>query len=126
MSNINIKCRDCGAPIDPHYNELTNVRMTYFSRCFTCDHWSKYVYLADDQNSLRIDGTQFFLGEEDDKSIDRGYEGRKFEIALFPIPGRNSEWKFETTNLWLVGKIPERFRKMLPDNARFVKEWIIG
>src|SRR5205823_2378018 len=43
----------------------------------------------------------------------RGFGGTRFVIEMF------DGTRFVTTNLWTQGEIPDRFRHLLPDNARF-------
>ena len=46
----------------------------------------------------------------------RGFSGRKHIIRFFD--GR----EIVNTNLWYNGEIPKSHRKLLPDNAEFIRE----
>lgn len=80
--------------------------------CFSCLFWKAKVSIRDRLNVARIDGDHFIINESDTISK-RGYNGQEFTIKFFD--GR----EVTTTNLWHQGKIPEHFRKFLPDNAEF-------
>lgn len=65
----------------------------------------------------RIDGNHYVIGKEDNKAGFRGFAGHKFVIEF--ISGPHQGKIIETTNLWHQGKIPEEYRELLPDNARW-------
>ncbi len=68
--------------------------------------------------AVRIDGCHYWIGEESPSTPNnqRGYYGKKFIIEFFD----KKRGRIKTTNLWLNGTIPERFRDRLEDNAKFI------
>lgn len=87
--------------------------------CFRCDFWLRYVESdPTDPRAVVIKGEHFMIGDEERKHRGemRGFAGRKFIIEK--LTGE----RIVTTNLWYQGKIPQRFRDKLPDNAKFIKE----
>ena len=86
--------------------------------CFYIDFWNDKVKIKDNIHTVRIDGRHYHIGNENSKSTSslRGFGGDKFTIKFFD--GR----EVSTTNLWHNGTIPESHRKLLPDNAEFVRK----
>jgi len=83
--------------------------------------------LAGDDPVARIDGNHYIVGKEDPNLLNdqKGFGGRRFVIRWKSGPHRGKV--IETTNLWHQGRIPERFRDKLPDNAEFVEggfKWV--
>ncbi|MEA4956931.1 hypothetical protein SDC9_07477 [bioreactor metagenome] len=84
--------------------------------CGSANFWLEKVEEKDNPNSVRVDGTHFWIGDEDSKSGFRGHGGAKFIIVF--SDGR----EVITTNLWCQGDIPLNYRKkVLHDNAEFKK-----
>ena len=108
------KCKECGAPILSWLWDDADV-MLELRLCFTCKFWYEKIPLADDSKVVRIHHTHYWIGEEANKGVFRGFGGQKFVIKF--NDGRN---EVTTTNLWCQGEIPERFWDRLPDNAEFV------
>ena len=88
------------------------------SKCFHINHWNEMVEIKDCPNIARINGEQYYIGEETNNRTIRGFSGRKHIIKFHD--GRETI----STNLWCNSRIPESHREMLPDNAEFVKEEI--
>ena len=82
--------------------------------CFDCWFWLKKTCLkpADEARKAIIDGKHYMIGGEG--YLFRGNGGREFHILFHD--GR----EVRTMNLWEQGEIPEEFRSLLPDNAKFV------
>ena len=98
----------------------TNLKKDHFSRdskslCFDCDFWMEKITLSSAEKEMRaiIDNNHYMIGGTD--SYVKGFNGKEF-IIIF-----NDGRKVMTNNLWHQGKIPERFRAMLPNNARFMR-----
>ncbi len=106
-----MKCIVCGKEINR--SKYTNAVLCS-SECYHINFWNEKVKGKDNPNIVRIDGTQYFIGDENSNSPVRGYCGRKFKIEKF-----NGQI-IETTNLWYNGDIPEEFRSVLSDNAKFI------
>ena len=112
-----MKCKECGSDIELHWTKDTNKRLSEEQLCFTCNFWVEHI--EDDKlrdNTFVIDGCHYFVANENNNSSFRGCGGQKFHISSFD--GRI----ITTTNLWVQGEIPERFRDRMPDNAKFIKE----
>jgi len=109
-----MKCKECGEVIElcyRHSEELISQGL-----CFNCWFWYEKVEKKNDPNIARIDGTHYSIGKPGKSKFFRGFYGDVFMIEF--DDGR----KVETDNLWCQGDIPKRFRKRLPDNAKFSKE----
>ena len=86
--------------------------------CFSCDFWrERYEY---DQShpgeGLVIDGTHYYIEDENSNSAFRGFGGAKFIIQY------NDGRVVKTTNLWCQGEVPPEWRDKFPDNAKFLPE----
>ena len=115
-----MKCKVCGKEENPEHwtcrDSLIEKRL-----CFSCNFWQeKYEY---DQlhpgKGVVIDGTHYYIEDENSKSYFRGFGGAKFVIQF------NNGEVVETTNLWCQGEIPAIWQEKFPDNAKFLpkKEW---
>lgn len=105
-----MKCKICGQEV-PDYRVFPKEGV-----CYDCDFWSKKVKSDKTEEPYRvviINGTHYYIGDEDSQSGFRGFGGAKFYIEF------NDGTKVETTNLWCQGEIPSLWREKFPDNAKF-------
>ena len=108
-----MKCRICGKEFNKirwlkPYEDICS------DKCFRMNFWNEIV--AEKENHVFIDGKSYSIAPEDDDSPFRGCSGRHFKIKF-------DDGKIvETTNLWCQGEIPEEFRDILKDNAKFIIE----
>lgn len=103
-------CRICNSlytPTDVTTCDETPV-MTQWHLCFICASWELESRKKD---GLVIDGHKYLLGNGNWG----GMGGRRFVIET--LDGQ----RIETCDLWHKGKIPEFFRPLFPDTARFVE-----
>ncbi len=105
-------CQCCGEK----YSKICDDESYIGKNCFDCSFWLEKIKMSpeDEAGRVIVNGQHYRIGN-DAAGPFRGFGGRKFTV-LFQ-DGRI----VETTNLWCQGEIPERFRKMLPDNAVFLK-----
>ena len=103
-----MKCDVCGKVIEKSCYAGGNYCS---SECFTAGYWLKRV---NNKNCVIINGTCYFIGDEDSTDVFRGFDGKQFIIET------NMNETIHTSNLWYNGKVPKAFRKLLPDNAEFV------
>ena len=85
--------------------------------CFNCEFWERHIKEHDAGTAI-IDGHRYHFDVSLPIKTARhqdslGHAGRAFTIVF--ADGR----QVTTNNLWAQGKIPERFRDRLPDNATF-------
>lgn len=106
-----MKCK-CGKTIENHYRNSDDLLEK--GLCFSCNIWTER-YENFSEEHLVIDNTFYTLGEENAKDYFRGFGGAKFLIK------RGNEI-ITTTNLWCGGDIPERFKTILPNTAKFIKQ----
>lgn len=106
-------CTKCGGPFGHRMNEKTQAKMDKLGLCFTCLFWTEKLALKDDPRVVRVDGTQYVIGDENAPRAFRGHGGARFDIRFHD--GRH----VVSTNLWCNGDIPEHFRAELPNNADF-------
>lgn len=123
MNKMN-KCNDCGA--ENYHTEYCKSKEKDFidslGICFTCAFWR---VLADDPSAkqLVIDGRVYGIGSENESGGMRGFGGRRFDIEYFD--GR----KVTTHNLWAGSSVPERYKSVFPNTAKFLngaKECKVG
>ena len=82
--------------------------------CFKCNFWIEKVDLVNHPDSVRVDGSHYWINPERLRpGAFRGFGGKQF-IIIF-----NNGRRVTTTNLWHQGTIPPRFKDRLPDNAKF-------
>ena len=109
-----MKCRICGC--EEHPNRFINAKdLIAECMCFSCDLWNRRVeeYKNSAHSIPIIDGIYYSIGDEDSKSISRGFGGARFQIEF------NDGFKVVSTNLWCGSEVPEIWKDKLPDNARF-------
>lgn len=87
--------------------------------CYSTVYWVDLIENYDNTRHFIINGSVYELG--DGKGWDKGFGGRKFIIRPNQFNGDKSK-DIVTTDLWLRGEVPNRFKKQLPDNAVFVIE----
>ena len=88
----------------------------YFRRSRSDMYWTDLVDLDEqDQRGVVVDGVHYRLGPDRKDGRIKGYAGRRWEIEYFD--GRPN---VVTNDLWYQGRVPEKHRVLLPDNARFV------
>jgi hypothetical protein len=104
-------CRCCGKT----YIKNLDRDVYLGANCFDCSFWLRKIDYTEDLADRRvvIDGNHYMISEVK-STYPRGFNGELFIIQFFD--GRI----IKTNNLWSQGSIPERFRKMLPDNAIFL------
>lgn len=101
-------CYVCGEPIESNRNDLKD------GMCGTCTFWHENVDLVDDPRMVRINYHHYYIGpKEQGGGRWSGYGGRRFDIIF------NDGREVTTNNLWSQGRIPLRFRPLLPNNARW-------
>lgn len=79
---------------------------------YTLKFWSEKISIRNDSNVARIDGNHYIIGSGHNKT--KGMGGSKFKIEFFD--GRI----VESDDLWHQGRIPESYRQVLEDNAKFI------
>jgi hypothetical protein len=84
--------------------------------CFSCWFWTEKIKDKNKPQTVIAKGEMYWIGNEQYTGSFRGFDGRKFIIEF------NDGDIVTTTNLWFNGKIPERFREELKDNAKFINE----
>ncbi|MFD9950543.1 hypothetical protein ACFWYW_57555 [Nonomuraea sp. NPDC059023] len=78
--------------------------------------WGPGGYRDGDDPAKRVvvDGEHYLICEETGQLRFRGFGGSRFHIEFFD--GRRAT----TTNLMHQGTVPDRYRDLYPDNARFL------
>jgi len=105
-------CIICGKEIGPNQGYYsTEDGPVCSSKCHTEHYWEKII---DDEDRVVIDGNCYSIGREDVSKESKGYNGRYFRIKLF------TGESIETTNLRFNDEVPEEYRHILIDNARFI------
>lgn len=112
-------CQECNLPKDACYDHVSR------THCFDCDYWLRLVCDTNPSEQVIVNGVHFIAGGWCDKepaygtTRDLGFGGRKFVVKF--TSGPNKDKILTTYDMWHQGKIPERFRDRLPDNAEFVE-----
>lgn len=109
-------CRDCGeenfstsfTPTCPEKKLIDSEGV-----CFTCAYWRVQLQKP---HQLVIAGRIYSEGNtrKPPNSPHSGMAGRRFDIEYFD--GR----RVTTHDLWAGGEVPERYRHLIPDTARFL------
>jgi hypothetical protein len=100
-------CVCCGNLVDTHYSEPLKSQMTRKNMCFACNIWDERKDMIEERHMI-ANGVFYSIGDE--KTLYKGFGGKEFVFM--------KEGKIVTsTNVWYGGKIPQRFRNALPDNA---------
>ena len=118
-----INCKTCEESFDPEWRVYIQAEVWESKNfCPSCFGWWKMVKartMGDITNegyrTVVVDGNHFRIANEEQTGYFRGYGGAKFIINF--LDGTT----VTTTNLWSSGRIPEKFREHLPDNATFGK-----
>lgn len=111
-----IYCRKCQKLKLLDSDPMVNGKLLISGLCFSCNFWNSHVTLKDNENSVRVNGVQYFISENESNNPRlKGFGGDVFKI-LFD-GGRT----VETSNLWYIGEIPSLWKPSLPDNAEFIK-----
>lgn len=111
------RCRECGIDEHREYFDLREKEL-----CGDCGFWIEKVERAEYVQSIRVEGTCYWRGNEDERGLDnsmRGFGGRAFYYVKTDDPGQTVQ---VAKSLWHNGVIPERFKSRLPDNARWASE----
>lgn len=93
-----------------------------FQRCAECHYWHVAYLMKENQHMIRINGVQYYIGEESAK--DKGFRGQRFQfryldkLTYLPDSARPI---LISTNLNYCGEVPAHFKDRLPDNAEFIK-----
>jgi len=108
-------CADCGAVDYPTSFTKTckeKQAMDAHGVCFTCAFWRVRVA---EKNDTVIAGCIYSVGDtkKPPNSPHSGMAGRRFDIEYFD--GR----KVTTHDLWSGSEVPNRYRELIPDTARF-------
>lgn len=112
-----VTCSKCGDIDLLSWDKGLRARLIDRSVCFNCDFWLNRAEIAKDPMSAIVAGTAYFVEPDRRDHQDwAGFGGRRFDIEWFD--GR----KVTTHNLWHQGTVPERFRDLIPDNARFARK----
>lgn len=113
-----MKCKVCGKEFQEtqyssEYKDICS------SECFNKFYWIEKVssYQNNPDKFVAIDGSLYYIDDEDSISSFRGFDGIKFVIKM-----KDSGKVIVTTNLWFNGEIPKELRNQIPDNAEFIKE----
>lgn len=81
-------------------------------------HWAELAAKANDPSVVRVNGQHYIVcPDETNPKAWKGHGGTEFRIRYFD--GR----VVVTHNLWNQGKIPQKYRQCMPDNAEFLAAW---
>ena len=86
--------------------------------CFTCAFWFEKLKLwKNDRNWLVVDGQSYHVNPILSKpTVFQGFGGHWFFFK------KNDGTLIKSNNVWCQGKIPEHFKKLIPNNAVMVTE----
>lgn len=101
-TGITFACRHCDRIEECVFDAETNAALIDHRCCLACFTWLEFVGLADTPEVVRVDGGHWTISDD----------GQTWRVLFHD--GRDVAAK-----LRFNGTIPERFRGLLPDNARF-------
>lgn len=113
-----MKCDICGKEIkDSLYFGATLCS----SECFAANYWLDILKHSRNSNRyIRVDGTSYFIGEDNVDDFERGFCGSLAIIRL------KDGTVVKCQNLRLHGDVPAAFKELLPDNAVFITSEIFA
>jgi len=114
MTDTNKKvetCELCGS----EFTRICEPESYIENLCFDCSFWTKKINIseADEARRVIVDAQHYRIGHNNSWPF-RGFGGRSYKILF------NTGRTIETSCLWHQGKVPDRFKKSLPDNAVFI------
>lgn len=125
-----MKCRYCKKEIDFQYYEAENDKLKLMEACFSCAFWIEKIPHRNNWRIVIYKGGHYYIGKGGGNKEHHGFAGTKWKIVCKGNSNmaneedkiRNSDGKIlqstvYTDDLWSQGTIPERFRKLLPDNV---------
>jgi hypothetical protein len=111
-----IRCKICNKEEYPEHWTNSDLMIKH-QLCFDCEFWRMQHQLDVEQrgehNWCVIDGCHYVI--EPDNSYFRGFGGHEFHIQF------DDGTIKVTKNLWHQGEIPEEWKSVFPNNAKFLK-----
>lgn len=109
-------CQDCGAvdyPVSFTQSSEFKQAMDTHGICWDCGYWRVQIAMKHD---TVINGRIYSVGDvkKPPNSPHSGMAGRRFDIEYFD--GRT----VTTHDLWAGGEVPDKYRDLIPDTARFL------
>ena len=108
-----MKCKICGKEIEKssYSNDIL-----CSSECFHVNFWNELVeeYNKDPYHNPVVNGTKYYVGDENNAGAFRGFDGARFCILF------NDGTIILSTNLWCNGEVPEEYKDKLKNNAKFI------
>jgi hypothetical protein len=109
-------CRECGTTVAVEDVQYTHrEKLIRAQLCFKCNYWTEQLNTP--LNQLILKGEHFRAKPDETETelvrsaLMRGYGGSKFTVI------KTDGVTYTTTDLWAQGRIPEIFRKRMPDNC---------
>ena len=117
-----MKCEICGKEIE---KSMYGNAILCSRECFYDHFWIQKCKAqeADPYEYAIIDGESYHFNKDKPIVPDNGFDFLGFGGRKFTIRYNNGD-TYTTNNLWNQGKIPEKFRDRLKDNAVFVYDRI--
>lgn len=118
MKSEGATCHWCGDTYHLRYYEGgLHQLMSALKVCAICAQWEQFARKSRSSSSIRVNGVLFIIRGETLRT--RTPDGVSMYGHAFRM--KNGKMVF-TTNLACFGKIPQRFRSRLPDNAMIIEE----
>lgn len=100
-------CKICKKVVDSYY-----IGEVCSEECYTKKFWTDIINNTPEEKRVVVKGNHYIIGNEN--AITKGFDGYPYTIQF------NDGRVVKTTNLWNQGIIPEDFRNILKDNAKFI------
>lgn len=107
-------CKDCGAvDYSTSFMQTSEVKkaMDAHGVCWDCAYWLVQI---EKKHDTVIEGRIYSVGNRPKGGSTNGMAGRRFDIEYFD--GRT----VTTHDLWAGSDVPERYKSLIPDTARFL------
>jgi hypothetical protein len=115
-------CTECNTRVqerDTRFVSSVRNAMILHQRCYECHHWMSLIEYMGPCAMVRVEGQHYMFDTRLPYVANPlgalGHGGKMFVIYF-----RDSGEELITNNLWYQGKIPDRFKSRLPDNADFI------
>ena len=112
-----VTCHICNKDDVAYYNSKIITRMVNEKLCFSCLFWVKIKEQDAVTNNWAVINSEHIIILPDEPESQRQYSGcGGSEFTILFNDGR----KIVTHNLWHQGTIPEHFKYIFPNNAKYV------
>lgn len=122
------QCKLCPNKGSERYINGVGARCKAYNVCHSCDFWLTvlgYVHMGyvdnDDQRILVIGGDCYTVRANEPERGHQSERGKGFggQVRKYVLLDDPTETVMASNNTWMMGTVPEHFRDLIEDNARY-------